>query len=948
MQADTRPQTDRDARLAMTNGTDRQLDVQTAVAELEARLDKDTDGVPFTLIEQRDAVAELRELARTTGFTVQEPTPLAGERVRSLVDALVGTFENVHGKGPDSRATALFDLGHHAKQLEEMVVASLAEMFRSRDGVTLSTLAEIPDDLTGSVVGVGRVVAPPTAATVRGSARSDRRLNALVDVASSAVSAPVSPVAARCGLSLLGMLSVVDPCQVGNHEGASVLVPDLLRAYRATDEASDRVAALRAVRCIVEYHESNIQEPDTLVSVVESACQAEDCLVRASGLAVADAVADRTSFPGDATPAVAASGVEAFVDSVVTGLESNEFPVQAAVAFADVLETGVVTAVTEPMCQRIVDVVAADEKWTDADDFIIKKRESRATARRMAVECIRLVVEADAVPPSATLDCAGLVAALSNRNQGHETYATALARLVEGGYADPSPELRTDAVAAITQNAQHRFVSTAALGHLVDAGIASRADVERLRDRLIAETAADPGHGAADVLDELAADFPQLPVTDAIPVDELVDDVQALRGSESARAARALTVLVEEGILTEPLDVPLETIRRARRSAELETTEAALQSLLFTLADAGAEREFLPAVRREYGHLVGKDPDLSPADGLAAIERLAADVDRAEGRVALARAAAAVVPVAAPAARKHAARIAIECVGPSLDGVDGARVVDPLAAVIPELPAHSRHESYELLVTLLRADSGRADAVPVYPLVDDVHEGGGPRNYAAVELLAVVVDAACVECPISLLESTLLYALNNVLGGREHAVDALVALAEREWLSPARVAVGLVAAAVRVDERRPDTLDVSSHAFRGIRDLIDARLLWTVPAAARAALVDIFRDDVHQPTASLLTALVDGNALAPADLADQLAVSDHDRSGGSRPSWLESPTSDALEFLELASERKPGAFERYAPALRDLLRTEALDGNDRLLVVQTITHITRTATAADR
>lgn len=932
----------------MTKGPDRQPDVQTAVAELDARLDRDTAGVPFTLIEQRDAVAELWELTRTAGFTVQEPTPLGGERVRSLVDALVGTFEDVHGTGPDSRATALFDLGHHARQLEEMVVASLAEMFRSRDGVTLSTLAEVPDDLSGSVDGVSRVVAPPTAAAVRGSARSDRRLHALVDVASSAVSAPVSPVAARCGLSLLGMLSVVDPCRVGSREGASALLPDLLRAYRATDEASEQVAALRAVRCIVEYHESSIPESDALAGVLENACRAADCLLRASGLAVADAVADRTSSAGDATPAVAASGVEAFVDSVVTGLESNEFPVQAAVAFADALETGVVTAVTEPVCQRIVDVVAADEEWTDAGEFIIKKRESRATVRRMAVECIRLVVEADAVPPSATIDCAGLVAALSNRNQGHETYAKALAHLVGGGYADPSAELRTDAVAAITQNAQPRFVSTAALRRLVDAGLASSSDVERLRDRLIAETAADPGHGAAEVLDDLAADFPQLPVADAIPVDDLVDSVRALRGSESARAARALTVLVEEGILTEPLDVPLETIRRARRGAELESTEAALQSLLFTLADAGAAREFRPAVRREYGHLVGKDPDLSPADGLAAIERLAADVARSEGRVALARAAAAVVPVAAPAARKHAARIAIECVGPSLDGVDEARVVDPLAAAIPELPAHSRHESYELLVTLLRADAGRADVVPVYPLVDDVHEGGGPRNYAAVELLAVVVDAAAVDCPMSLLESTLLYALNDVLGGREHAVDALVALAERERLSPARVAVGFVAAAVRVDERRPGPLDVSSHAFRGIRDLIDAGLLPTVPAAARAALVDIFRDDVHQSTASLLTALVDGGALAPADLADRLAMGDPGRSGGSRPSWLESPTTDALELLELASERNPGAFERYAPALRDQLRTGTLDGDARLHVVQTLTHVTRTATAADR
>lgn len=871
----------------MPDATDRATDVRDAVAALETRLRADAGSVVSTVVERREAVDALDSLVRSVDVTVHDPDPLAPDTVGGLVDALLDAFEHAHGVQTGSRATALFNVSTHARELQSDALA------------TLDRLLDAPAGRSRSIPRVEEASRP---VGLGDDSRGRRRLEALAAAGASALSAPPSRAAIEPAISVLGAASVLDPACVDRSEGVAGVAPALLDGFRATDATDVRLAVLRTLHAVCEHARAMVPEPERLLDVVETARAADDHVVRAGGLAVASAL-DEPPDAGAAQSSTRASTVDdgdvaAFLDAVVRGVDGSGPPLRYA-ALVEAVDAGVVTVVDETTLQRLVDVVAADGELVDIGGPVPVPTDSFEALRENAVAALERLLDADCVPSSTTVDASGIVAALADRDVAHETYARALARLADAGHVDPD------------------------------------------RDRLVDAVATDRSHWAAEVLGELAADFPAVDVSGPLPVAALVADVRAVSGSESVLAAKTLTVLVDAGVITDPLDVSLRTLRRAARAPEMGDT-GAIRSLLATLSDAGLAPALPDAVRNQYALLVRKDPDLTPADGLEDVETSVGEGDTESERLAaVAEAAAAVVPRARPGASRHAAAIAVECVGPELDGIDDATVVESLAAAVPALAPGARNHQYDLLVDLLRAGAGGGAAIPVSTVVRDVRE----RTIAdatAVELLAALVTTG-VAVSVPRLESTLWFALDEVTGGAERAVDALVELAARETLAPERVAKGFTAA-VRADARRPASGIVRHRALAGLHALATEGGLSTAPPALRSTVVAAFRERGRESTAAVLEALVGSGALPPRDLAERLARHGPERAAASVPSWLDAPTPGALALLETATARDPDAFQRYAPALRRLLRADALDARGRVTVIRVLQRLTATAT----
>ncbi|MFC6954847.1 hypothetical protein [Halorubellus litoreus] len=913
----------------MSDANDRAADVRDSVAALETRLRADPGSVVSTVIERREAVGELRSLVRSTDVTVHDPEPLAPETVGSLVDALVDAFEHAHAVQTGSRATALFNVTTHARDLQTDVLATLARLLDvSADGAP-----PMPRVDGGS--------RPPALA---GEADGRRRLEALAAAGASALSAPPSHDAVKPAISLLGAVSVLDPAAVGSREDVASVAPTLAGGFRATDATNVRLPILRALHAVCEHHHPGVPARPDLVNVVDTARAADDHVVRAGGLALATTLEGRpgsdATQTATGTVTVEDGDVAAFLDAVVAGVDASGPPLRYA-ALVEAIDSGVVASVDERSFQRLVDVVAADEELVDIGGPVPIPVDSFEELREQAVAAIDHLVDADCVPSSTTVDAAEVVGALAARDRGHETYARALARLAEADLVEPDPQRLAAAVRSLTDDTHLRLLSTTALRRLVDADLAARRDVIRLRDRLVEAIATERSHWAAEALGELAADFPAVDVSDPLPVASLVADVRAVSGSKSVLAAKTLTVLVDAGVRTEAIDVSLRTLRRAARAPEMGDT-GAVRSLLETLADEGLAPTLPDAVRRQYAFLVRKDPGLTPDDGLRAIEASASEVTgTTEGLEEVANAAAAVVPRASADACRHAAAIVVACMPPAADGVDLSGVVESLAAAVPALGPSARNHQYELLVDLLEAGASGVDAIPVSAVVRDVRE----RTIAddtAVDLLAVLVARQASEVSGSRLESTLWFALEEVTGGADQAVEALVELARQDAVPAARVAKGFTAA-VRADDRRPASGIVRHRALGGLGVLATTGELSTAPSALRTTLVATFLEHGRDSMAGVLETLVESNAFPPADLAARLAHRAPATRALTAPSWLDSPTPGTLALLETATARDPDAFQRYAPALRRLLRGDALDPSERVTVIRILQRLTATA-----
>ncbi len=913
----------------MSDANDRAADVRDSVAALETRLRADPESVVSTVIERREAVGELRSLVRSTDVTVHDPTPLAPEPVGSLVDALVGAFEHAHAVQTGSRATALFNVATHARDLQTDVLATLASLLDA------SAPAAWP---------MPRVDGESQPKALDGEARGRHRIEALAAAGASALSAPPSHDAVKPAISLLGVVSVLDPAGVGSNEDVATVVPTLLGSFRATDATDVRLAILRTLRTVCEHHQPGMPARDGLIDVVETARATDDHVVRAGGLAVA------TALNGLAKPVAAQSStrettvddddVAALLDAVVAGVDASGPPLRYP-ALVEAIDSAVVTVIDDRICQRLVDVVAADEELVDIGGPVPIPVDSFEELRDQAVAAIDHLVDADCVPSSTTVDAAGIVGALAGRDRGHETYARALARLAEADLVEPDPQRLAAAVKSVTDDTHLRLLSTTALRRLVDADLAARRDVIRLRDRLVDAIATERSHWAAEALGELAADFPAVNLRAPLPVASLLADVRAVSGSESVLAAKTLTVLVNAGVLTESVDVSLRTLRRAARAPEMGDI-GAVRSLLETLADAGLAPTLPDAVRRQYAFLVGKDPGLTPDDGLRDIEARASEVTgTAEGLEEVANAAAAVVPRASADACRHAAAIVVACMPPAADGVDLSGVVESLAAAVPTQGPSARNHHYELLVDLLHAGGSGEDAIPVSAVVRDVR-GRPIADDTAVDLLAVLVAREASGVSTSRLESTLWFALDEVTGGAEHAVDALVDLTTQDALPSERVAKGFTAA-VRADDRGPASGIVRHRALAGLHALASASALSTAPPALRSTLVATFLKHGRDSVAVVLETLVESNAFPPADLADRLTRRAPATPTSSVPSWLDSPTPGTLALLETGTARDPDAFQRYAPALRRLLRGDALAASERVTVIRVLHRLTVTA-----
>lgn len=910
----------------MSDATDQAAAVRDAVATLEARPRADTGRVVSTIISCRDTVDDLQGLVRHLDVTVHDPEPLSTATVVALVDALVDAFEDAHDVQTGARATALFNVTSHAQQLQADVLATLDRLLDTPAAYSRSTPrdkgASLPTPLDGDDCG-------------------RRRLDALAAVAAGTLSAPPSQAATEPALSLLGTLSDLNPTCVGTHGDVASIVPTLLDTFRTADSTDVRRPILRTLHAICEHNHHPQLPVEDLQNVIETARGADNYVVRAGGLAVATSLNTHSRLGATQETTVVDDDVEAFLDAVVAGIDANGPPLRYA-ALIEAIDNGVVTVVDQSVCQRLVDIVAADEKWEDIGSPFPIHVDSFKTHRKNAVAALEYLIETDCIPSSTTVDASGIVTALETRDRAHDTYARALVRLMDAGHIEPDRDQLKDAVASMTDDAHIRRLSTSALRRLVDANLATRRDVYRLRDRLVERITRDRSHRAAEVFGELATDFPAVDIRGPFPVEELVADVQSVSGSESVLAANTLTSLVDAGIVTDPIDVSLQTLRRAARAPKIDDTSN-IRSLLITLAAAGLAPELPDTVYHQYGILISKDSDLTLADGLEAIEAHAtADSGQSGSQVGLAQAAAAVVPQANPSAARHAANIAVECVGPGLDGVDDALVVESLADGVPRLSPSARNHQYELLVDLLRADASGGNAVPVPTLVEDIREQT-TADAAAAELLAVLVAKPDIEVSTPRVESTLWFALDEIIGGAEHAADALVDLATKDVLSSERVAKGFTAA-IRADDRGPGGGSVRYRALTGIQALVSEGALSTAPSAMQSTLVATFIQYNRDRMAAILTALIDSTVLAPADLATRLARDTSDGVASSVPSWLTSPTLGTLTLLETATARDPDAFQRYAPALRTLLRTDTLDARARLTIIRILQRLTAAAT----